>query len=434
MLALAAFGLLAACQQSTVQKEEPPSQPATQPQPVAPPQPVVLPEPVGPPPIPPSPNVGLLVPLSGPHARVGEALLNAAQMAMFDIAGDEMVLIVRDTGGTPEGAKAALDSAFEAGASLILGPLFATSARAIAEDALARQVNLITFSNDVTVAQPGVFVMGVPPRTQVERVVSFASSQGYQRIAVMAPESAYGNAVVEALQDAVYVNGAELARVAFFDPSAPDSSAEARQLADYDSRRRDLERRRKELEGLEDEASKLALKRLETLDTLGSPPFDAVLLPMGGRNLMTIAPLLAFYDVDPGEVRYLGTALWDAPNLGAEPTLQGGWFAAPPPDQWNRFKARYKALYNSDPPRIATLGYDATALAAVLSRTAASVGQLPDFTVGAIAQNSGFAGTDGIFRFSADGFIERGLAVVQVERDGLVEIEPAPTTFENLTN
>ena len=432
LVSLAALCLLAACQ-STVPKEEPPPQPAVQPAPVAPPQPVIPLEPVGPPPIPPSPNVALLVPLSGPHARVGEALLNAAQMALFDIAGDEMVLIVRDTGGTPEGAAAALESAFEAGASLILGPLFATSARAISETALAREVNLIAFSNDISVAQAGVFVMGVPPSIQVERIVSFAHLQGYQRFAVMAPQTAYGNTVVDALQEAVALNGAELARVAMFDPNASDVSAEARQLASYDARRRDLLARRNELAGLEDEASKAALRRLDGLDTLGSPPFDAVLLPMGGRNLMTIAPLLAFYDVDPGEVRFLGTGLWDAPRLGAEPTLQGGWFAAPPPALWQRFKARYKALYDSDPPRIATLAYDATALAAVLSRSAASAGQLPDFSVPAIAQGSGFAGTDGIFRFSTDGVIERGLAVVQVERDGLVEIDPAPTTFEDLT-
>ena len=155
---------------------------------------------------------------------------------------------------------------------------------------------------------------------------------------------------------------------------------------------------------------------------------------MGGQKLLTIAPLLAFYDVDPGEVRYLGTGLWDTPHLNAEPTLLGGWFAAPPPALWQRFKARYKALFDSDPPRVASLAYDATALAAVLTRSASAAGTMPDFGPGSIAQANGFAGTDGIFRFAPSGEIERGLAVIQVQRDGPTEVDPAPASFEQLYN
>ena len=43
---------------------------------------------------------------------------------------------------------------------------------------------------------------------------------------------------------------------------------------------------------------------------------------------------------------------------------------------------------------------------------------------------NGFAGIDGIFRFLPDGSCERGLAVMQVQTDGLEVISPAPTTFE----
>ena len=70
----------------------------------------------------------------------------------------------------------------------------------------------------------------------------------------------------------------------------------------------------------------------------------------------------------------------------------------------------------------------------MLSRTAAGAGQAPDFGVASIAQANGFAGTDGIFRFATSGEIERGLSVVQVERDDLVEVDPAPATFEALYN
>jgi branched-chain amino acid transport system substrate-binding protein len=72
------------------------------------------------------------------------------------------------------------------------------------------------------------------------------------------------------------------------------------------------------------------------------------------------------------------------------------------------------------------LGYDATGLAAVLAR----LGATPDFSANAIDSPSGFAGIDGIFRFSTDGVVERGLAVLQLDRRGITVISPAPTTFE----
>ena len=43
---------------------------------------------------------------------------------------------------------------------------------------------------------------------------------------------------------------------------------------------------------------------------------------------------------------------------------------------------------------------------------------------------SGFSGVDGIFRFRADGNVERGLAVLEIERSGAKIVSPAPETFE----
>ncbi len=390
--------------------------------------------PVSPQVTPASPNVGLLLPLSGEHAGIGQALLNAAQLAVFDTAGDELVLIVRDTRGTAEGARAAARSALAAGASLILGPLFGGSVTAVAEEARPRGVNVISFSNDIKVAGDGVFVMGLIPGPQVERVVAYASAQGYLNFAVFAPSTPYGEAVVTALVKGVSRSGAGLARIMSFDPNEPDPSPQVRILGNYDERREELLKQRAQLERRKDQESKEALERLEKLDTIGSPNFDSIVLPLGGRRLMTVAPLLAYYDIDPAEVRFLGTALWDDPRVSGEVTLRGGWFAAPSPAVWQEFGRRYAEVYGEAPPRIASLAYDAAALSAVLSRRAMETGKPPRFRAAEIGQPSGFAGVDGIFRFRTNGQVERGLAVLEVTSQGVEVIDPAPVSFEELIN
>ena len=100
-------------------------------------------------------RVALLLPLSGRHAHTGQALLNAAQIALFDIAGDRFTLVVRDTAGTPEGAQAALRAALAEGVHFVLGPLFATSVAAIAPEVRAAGLIAIAFSNDRAVAGDG---------------------------------------------------------------------------------------------------------------------------------------------------------------------------------------------------------------------------------------------------------------------------------------
>jgi len=371
-------------------------------------------------------RVGLLLPLSGPSANTGQALLNAAQMALFDIADDRFVLQPYDTVGTPEGAMDAAALAVAHGAQVLLGPMFSASAKAVMPQALAAGVNVIPFTTDPTVAAPGMFVMGFLVHEQVRRIMTFSRAQGIERFAVLAPATPYGETAVDAMQQVLLQTGGSLNRVAFYDPNGEDVADVVRSFTDYDRRHNALLQQRAALEGKTDAVSRVALQRLERMDTIGDVPFDAVLLPEQGGRLTEVAALLPFYDVDPGRVQLLGTMLWHTPGLGKEPALVGGWYPAPNPEANAVFYARYRDLYGSTPPAIATHGYDAVALAAVLARTRQSA----PFASDALAMPSGFSGVDGVFRLLPTGLSERGFAVMAVTREGAEPIAPAPATFE----
>ena len=376
-------------------------------------------------------KVALLLPLSGRYARIGEAMLNAAQLAVFDVADQDFELVVRDTGGTPEGAAAAARAVVSENVRLILGPLFSTSVAAMAEEARLAQVPVVTFSNDLTIASPSVYVMGLAPQPQIDRLIGYAAEQGLSRFAVMAPSSPYGQAVVSAAQEAVQRYAVSLSRVVSYPPDAQDLSLEVRNLADYDLRHQALLDQRQVLAARGDDAAKLALRRLDGLETLGKPDFDAVILPEAGKRLQVLAPSLAFYDVDPAEVRFMGTSLWDDPTLGTEPSLLGGWFTAPPRALWETFAGRYRDLFGAPPPRVTSLAYDATALAAVLARGAGEAPEPFSYDPIRLTQPSGFSGIDGVFRFLPQGEIERHLAVLEIERNGFKAIDPARQGFRD---
>ena len=368
--------------------------------------------PAGPPPAPPSAAAGpekvaLLVPLSGPNAELGQAILDAAQLALFESGGDRLTLLPRDTGGKAAGAASAARAVIGEGVHLILGPLLAPEVEAVKPIASEAHLNVIAFSTVTSLAGGNIFLMGFLPRQEVVREVGYARQRGLSRFAALAPNSPYGHLAADALREAVSSSGGTVTSVEFFEPGPTDPAPAIQRLM---------------TEGSVSESGPAP-------PAAGSAPsFDALLLPEGGAKLKQLARLVRALGEEAKPVQLLGSGLWDTPDIGSEPALVGGWFAASPPEARQEFAQRFSATYGHRPPRLASLGYDAAALAAVLAR-----GQGGEaFSQPAILNPNGFPGVDGLFRFTPNGLVQRGLAVLEVAPQGAAVISPAPQSFQDL--
>ena len=371
-------------------------------------------------------EVGILLPLSGNVDQIGGALLDSIQLAFFEVSDLNVELLMFDTRGTVEGAKQAAELAINSGVDLILGPLFGGSTKAIAPMTKEAGITLISFSNDHLVAQEGVYVFGFLPSQQITRIVNFALESGYTNLAAFVPDNYFGKLATETSRNAVLVQGKDLSRAEYYQPDSENLTELVKIFADYQTRRENLTTHRRQLLRQEDEIAASLLTKLQGMDTLGNPPFDSVLLPAGGSELKRIAPLLAFFDVDPSRVKLLGTTLWDeTADLSLEPALVGAWYVAPAPKGVGEFIERFKKYYGYKPPRLATLGYDAMLVAAALSQTIRS-GAQPAFD---IHDPRGFIGVDGIIRLLPSGINERGYAVLEVGKTGPVVVDDAPLRF-----
>ena len=371
-------------------------------------------------------RVALLLPLSGAHAALGRDLLDAATLALFDIGDGRIELAVADTEGAAEGAAAAAERVLAAGPDLIVGPLFSRSVAAAAPVARRAGIGMIALSSDLTVAGPGVYVLGVAPEDRVERVVAHAADRGHLRFAVLAPRTAFGRRMAAALDEAAARHGGAVTARAFHDPDGRGIDDTVRELMAVPARRADLLAQIAELERRGDEASLASVGRLLAAEADGALAFDALLVPESGSLLRRLAAWLGYRDVDPARTRLLGLAGWNDPALLREPVMKGAWFAATPETGRAWFAGRFLDAYGGEPARLATLAYDAMALAAAL----AGGGEAGDFSARAITDWRGFAGVDGLFRFGADGRPERGLAVMEISADGAVVADPAPARFE----
>ena len=371
-------------------------------------------------------KVGLLVPLSGRHQAVGEGLLNAAQLALFDVGGDHFELVPRDTKGTPAGAQAAARSALQDGADLIIGPLLSDSVRAIKPITARQNTPVIAFSTDWRVAGGNVYVMGFLPYAQVARITNYALSEGKQNLAMIAPKNDYTAQVERTLSYTLSRSNRSLVKRELYSPLQNDTQAIVENFVEYPRRVEEMTEEKARLEELEDEE---ALRRLSRRTATSDVPFDALMIPLGGQSLKTFVSYLTLFEIDTNQTKLLGTGLWDDDSLTKEPVLHYSWFAAPDPNLRRSFERNYKDAYGTPPLRLASLAYDATALAAILAQKGGGAPPSAVYSKQRLTSQRGFAGIDGIFRFRPDGLVERGLAVLEIQPSRIVVIDPAPRAF-----
>ena len=373
-------------------------------------------------------RVAILLPLSGPEAPTGRALLRAATMALFDAYDPRLVLLPFDTKADYSESERVARLAIDSGADIVLGPLLSANVTAAGTVLVPTGIPLIGFSNDQSVALPGRFIFGFTPENEVERVVDYAVDSGHMRFAALLPEGLYGNRVRAAFGETVSDDNATISAMESYPPDPNAVFDPVKRLANYDARKKALRDEINFLRNLRDDTTDEIAKRLDDAEELEPVDFDAVLVPEGGELLRTVAPLLPFYEVDPLKVKLLGTGLWNDTSLFREPSLQGAWFAAPMPEGPEAFRKRYSALYGEAAPRLASMAYDAMSLVAALARDDLKEGE-SRFSVARLTYPLGFSGVDGLFRLLPDGTNERALAVLELSRGGLKVVDAAPKAF-----
>ncbi len=332
-------------------------------------------------------HVALLLPLSGEQAELGKAMMDAAHMALVDTNATTIDLRPFDTKDTEFFAKQAIEKALQVDSRLIIGPVFSKSTQAVAPVSLNNRVPLLSLSNDASLLGKGVYLLGFMPDQQIRRIAEYAARQELKDVAVIVPNNVYGTMAADVFSSTLKNFGGTIHKTEFY--------------------------------AIEDTQLKANLNRI--VDGVLATPAKAIFIPEGGERLLYIASRIK--EKNPA-IQLIGSGQWDDASLLRQSALEGGIFAGSEPQRRISFERRFEQAYNYQPPRIASLAYDAVALAVTASRERERM-----FAPEVLANPRGFMGVDGIFRLRANGMIERGLAILQITPNGFKTIEAAPAQF-----
>ncbi len=330
-------------------------------------------------------RVALLLPVTGPDADVGQSIANATALALADTKVTNIRMVTYDTG---LGVAAATQRAIADGNKLILGPLRGDNVIEVAQIARPAGVPIISFSNDVGVAGPNVFLLGHLPNQAIERVVLYAKSKGINRFAGVVASNVYGQRAQSNLTTAVRAAGGILVGIQETNGTAASAEAAARRLSQMGA-------------------------------------IDAVLVADSGRAAITIVPALRRGGLRTAKV--LGTDLWNIEGtLAGSPPIYGAWFASVSDTLYTQYATKYRARFGKAPLRLSSLGYDSVLLVARVARDWQPGTRFP---VAQLTDPQGFIGVDGAFRFNPNGLTDRMLEVQEIQAGKFVTVSPAPSQF-----
>lgn len=260
--------------------------------------------------------VGILLPLSGPYAKFGEAAKEAVDLALKE-AGSTLRVVVRDTGGDADKARAlATELVLSEHVAVLLGPIGRKESAAVAEIARLLDVPLVPLTSEIppltapAPASPDPLLNPAPsdpvlrlrtsPSELVTAIARHARTElGVVRAAMFVPDTDAGREAALAFRTELERLGGVIVREVSFDPSA--------------------------------KALTEPLKAL--MPPPGPPPkrgkkpkikadFDTLFIPADALVVRRIAPLLAYTGLHPrtvpgdtSRIQLLGTSGWNHPGV-----------------------------------------------------------------------------------------------------------------------
>ncbi|MGH1458852.1 MAG: penicillin-binding protein activator [Paracoccaceae bacterium] len=340
--------------------------------------------------------VALLVPRGSGNPGddlLAQSLENAARLAITDLSGVKIDLRVYGTAGNAGQAQTAAKQAVADGAKIILGPVFAEAANAAGVAVAPSGVNVMSFSNNVTIAGGNVFVLGPTFDNTANRLANYAARQGKRRILIAHADNIGGQLGAQAISGAVSRAGGSIAGSVGYEFSQQGLIA--------------------------------AIPQIKAAATNGAA--DAIFMTANSdADLPLLSQMLPEAGLPSSSMQYIGLTRWDVPAQTTDlPGVQGGWFALPDPALAAQFQSRYSAAFGSAPHPIGGLAYDGIAAIGALVKA----GKADALTASALTQSAGFQGVGGVFRLRPNGTNERGLAVATIQNKKVVILDPAPRGF-----
>ena len=363
--------------------------------------------------------VALFLPLTGKNKDLGWSIFNATSLSLFDNdINNKIELVLFDSKENPEESKKVFKEIIDRNIKVVIGPIFTSTVLAIEKMARDNDITVITLSNNhellnKTTRYGGVFVGGIIPETQVDKIINFSMDNGKFNFAVIAPNNQYGKIVTEQMKKFIRSRDGNFITSEFYENNNIDIDRAVQKVISSfgipsNSRNRDT-------------------SYLSDYDRIYP---QVIFIPEAGKALTRIAGSISRLNNEERNFQLIGSTQWNDSAVLSDINLYGAWIPAPEDERFRIFEKNYYRSFGKFPPRITSIAYDAVlAIAKIAEQKTNLKLTFNEFIEFNNSIKNGFEGIDGIFRFLPNGAIQRNLAVLQIGNGKFETIESSTPKF-----
>jgi len=337
--------------------------------------------------------------------KITKQFLNSYELAIYNLEIKNINLQI-EFFETEKDLKKIIENNLSPG-RLFLGPI-QTNHTKILNNYCNYNVIFFSFSSRSSLANDCVYLLNFFPKNELSQLLLYLKEDA--KVALLYPENEYGYLINSYVDDVIFESPAILVNRSSYKDDLSNVRDSIKELGKYELRKYELNRQKQILSSKKDEKSKKRLKKLEKFKTTSDYDFTHILIADYGLNLLQVAPLLPYYDIDPNIVQFMGTGVIDDKTFFYEPSLQGAIFPGIPETGRINLINDYMEIYEEEFLRISTLPYDLMGIINFIYTKEYKFGDVIELLNN---PNKKFDGIDGNFYFK-NNMIERNLDILKI--------------------
>ena len=354
-------------------------------------------------------KIGLLVPLSGENALIGEQIVKATRLALKDINSDKLEIIPKDTKSDPNKTLRSAIELEKLGINLVIGPVFHKNLSYLNE---VKNLTFLSFTNKTLELPKNVISTGINSTSQLNTIKKFVELNEIEKTVFLIPNSNYNLEIKQGIKN----SKVKTQKKYFYDIEPTKLTKQVEKITNYEIRKQNLLDEITRLENSDDINKERKIKNLKKRYTIGNVNFDSVIIADFDESLKSVITSLLYTDVSPKDKYFITFNQWFDESLLSETALQPIYYPSVNKKNLEDFKKKFLEVFNENPNHISLLSYDLVGLIYYLSLKS----DITNINKAFNSKNS-FKGKIGIFDIK-NNKINHRLNFYKIEDQKLIEI------------
>ena len=305
-------------------------------------------------------KIGVLVPLSGENASLGEQIINSIRMALIDIDDNKLEIYPKDTESDPN---ITLRSALELekmGINLVIGPIFHENLIYLKE---VENITFLSLTNKTLDLPKNIISSGINSTSQLRTIKKFLKLNEIKKTILLIPDLSYDSEIKKGINNSKL----KFFKEYYYNIEPTKLTKQIEEITNYEKRKQNLLDEISRVENSDDIDKEKKIENLKKKYTLGTLKFDSIIIADFEESLKSVITSLLYTDVSPKEKFIITLNQWFDESLINEINVQPIYYPSINKKNLDDFILKFKKKFDYKPNHLSLLTYDLVGLIYFLS-------------------------------------------------------------------